>query len=56
MQINFEENPYEISLTMGADGDDDAQLLRKLYYKINAEGNDPIAILEKGLNNVGEKL
>ena len=53
MRINFEDNPYEIALTMSADGNDDAQILRKLYYKVNAEGNDPIAILKKGLDNVG---
>lgn len=53
MNIQFEDNLYEIALTMSADGDDDAQILRKLYYKINAEGIDPIAILKKGLDNVG---
>lgn len=56
MRINFEDNPYEIALTMSADGEDDAQILRKLYYKINAEGSDPIAILEKGLDNEGGEL
>lgn len=56
MNIQFEDNLYEIALTMSADGDDDAQILRKLYYKINAEGIDPIAILKKGLDNVGGEL
>lgn len=56
MRINFEDNPYEIALTMSADGEDDVQILRKLYYKINAEGSDPIAILEKGLDNEGGEL
>lgn len=56
MRINFEDTLYEISLTISADGEDDAQILRKLYYKIIAEGNDPVVILEKGLDNVGGKL
>lgn len=53
MDIDFEENSYHISLTLTADGDDDAQILRTLYYKINVEGNDPNSILNKGLDNMG---
>lgn len=53
MDIDFEENSYHISLTLTADGGDDAQILRTLYYKINAEGNDPTSILKKGLDNMG---
>lgn len=53
MNIQFEENLYHISLTLSADGNDDAQILRKVYYKINAEGNDPNSILKKGLDNMG---
>lgn len=55
MDMEFEDNSYRITLTMSADSDDDAQILRTLYYKI-IEGNDPNSILKKGLDNLGDEI
>ena len=55
MDMEFEDNSYRLTLTMSADSDDDAQILRTLYYKIT-EGNDPICILKIGLDNVVDEI